>query len=126
MEIIKGLLYSKDHEWVKVEDNKAYIGITDFAQNALGDVVYVELPEIGDSFSKKDVLGVVESVKAASEIYIPISGEVVEVNDELSENPELINQQPYDSWIAIFELQNTDELDDLMDYEEYKKFCEEN
>ncbi|NSW91832.1 MAG: glycine cleavage system protein GcvH [Firmicutes bacterium] len=123
MNIEKGLKYSKEHEWVRVEGNRAYIGITDYAQNALGDVVFVELPETGADLETGDTLGVVESVKAASDIYTPVSGTVVEVNDELSESPEKINESPYEAWIAVIELNDFSQLDDLMDEYEYEQFC---
>lgn len=123
MNIEKGLKYSKEHEWVRVEGNRVYIGITDYAQNALGDVVFVELPETGADLEAGDTLGVVESVKAASDIYTPVSGTVVEVNDELSESPEKINESPYEAWIAVIELNDFSQLDDLMDEYEYEQFC---
>ena len=125
MHIEKGLKYSKDHEWVKVEGNKAYIGISDFAQNALGDIVYVELPEVGTSLKAGDTLGVVESVKAASDVYTPVSGKVLEVNQELSSSPEKVNTSPYEAWIAIIELEDLSELDNLMDEQQYQEFCSE-
>lgn len=126
MDIQKGLKYTKDHEWVRIDGNKAYIGITDFAQLALGDIVYVELPNIGKKLGAGDVLGVVESVKTASDIYTPIGGTVVEVNEELSNSPEKINEEPYESWIAVLEIENgPEELEaaGLMDEEEYKEYC---
>ena len=125
MKVLKGLKYAKGHEWVKVEGNKAYIGITDFAQDELGDIVFVELPEVGTEVDVEDILGAIESVKAASDIYAPVSGTIVEINDELEGSPELINEEPYDSWIAVIEMANGGELDDLMDAEEYEKFCAE-
>ncbi|MBP8989824.1 MAG: glycine cleavage system protein GcvH [Clostridia bacterium] len=119
------LLYSKDHEWVKVEEDLAIIGITDFAQNSLGDVVFVELPEVGSERTKGEVLGVVESVKAASEVYTPVSGRVVAVNHELEESPELLNEDPYGQWIAKLKLTCPDELETLMDEAAYQVFCAE-
>ncbi len=125
MKTLNNLKYSKDHEWVKIEGNKAYIGITDYAQNALGDIVFVELPEVGDELSSGDELGVVESVKAASDIYSPVSGTILEVNEELLDSPEKINEDPYENWIAVVELKDPKETDDLMNADEYNKFCKE-
>lgn len=123
MKLEKGLKYSKEHEWVRVEGNRAYIGITDFAQNALGDIVFVELPEIDLELEAEDILGVVESVKAASDIYTPVSGTVVEINEELNDSPEIINERPYEAWIAVIELKDASQLDNLMDEHEYEDFC---
>ncbi len=124
MEIKSGLLYSNDHEWVRVEGDKAYIGITDYAQHALGEIVYVELPSVDDELNAGDVFGVVESVKAASDSYLPISGKVLEVNEELSDSPQLINEKPYESWILAVEITNKADLDNLMNEQDYKDFCE--
>lgn len=123
MNIPKGLLYSKEHEWVRVEGNKAYIGITNYAQLALGDIVFLELPKVGDRIDAGDTLGVVESVKAASDVYSPVSGIVVEVNEELVDMPERINEEPYESWMAALELSDDTELDALLDEENYGQFC---
>jgi len=123
MNMEKGLKYSKDHEWVRVEGNVAYVGITNYAQLALGDIVFVELPEVGKLLKSGDVLGVVESVKAASDIYTPVSGKVVKVNEGLTDAPEEINRQPYESWIAAIELSDASELENLMDEEQYGRFC---
>ena len=125
MKLIEGLLYSNDHEWVKVEGNKAYIGITDYAQKQLGAIVFVELPEVDAEFSEGDALGVVESVKAASDIYIPVSGTVVEINEELVDSPQLINEDAFASWMVAIELSNSAELEKLMSAEDYQKFCDE-
>ncbi|NLY18420.1 MAG: glycine cleavage system protein GcvH [Clostridiaceae bacterium] len=125
MKTVEGLKYSKEHEWVKVDGNKAYIGITDHAQNSLGEIVFVELPETGAELNSGDVLGVVESVKAASDVYTPVSGVVAEVNEELEESPEKINEAPYESWIAVLELSDLSELDKLLDAGEYEKYCKE-
>ena len=126
MEYPKGLRYSREHEWVMVEgDDTGVIGISDFAQNELGDVVYVEAPELGEKISKDDPFGAVESVKAVSDLYAPVSGTVVEVNDALPETPELINEDPYgEEWIIKVSLSDVDELDDLMNAEEYEEYCE--
>ena len=124
MMIIKDdLKYSKEHEWVKIAGNKAYIGITDYAQNALGDIVFVELPEVGTEISAGDTFGVVESVKAASDIYCPVSGTITKVNEELVDSPEIINEDPYGAWIIEIELTDPSELDELMDDKEYEDFC---
>ncbi|MGB9781076.1 glycine cleavage system protein GcvH [Caldanaerobacter sp.] len=125
MEVLEGLYYSKDHEWVKVEGDKAYIGITDYAQHSLGNIVYVELPEVGAELSAGDVLGVVESVKAASDVYTPVDIKVLEVNNSLVEDPSLINNDPYGSWMVIGELKDKSQLDKLMKADEYRKFLEE-
>ena len=122
MEIPAGLRYSKEHEWVATEDEVATIGITDYAQEQLGEIVYVELPAVGDKISKDDAFGVVESVKAVSDIYAPVSGTVVEVNQELPESPEMINEDPYgDGWLVKVKVSDTSELDDLLDNDEYEE-----
>lgn len=123
--VIEGLKYSKEHEWVKVEGDRAYMGITDYAQKSLGEIVYVELPEKGTVLAEGDTLGVVESVKAASDIYTPVSGTVADINEELLDRPGNVNNSPYESWIAVIELGNVNELDTLMGAGEYEKFCEE-
>ncbi len=125
MKIPEDLKYTKTHEWVKVEGNKARIGITDVAQEQLHDIVYVELPGVGDEFSKEDTIGVIESVKAASDIYAPISGKVVAVNDAVVDSPELLNQDPYENWLIEIEITNPDEIEELLSAEEYKKVVEE-
>lgn len=125
MKVIEGLKYSKDHEWVKIEGNKAYIGITDHAQHSLGDIVFVEIPEVGTEVNKDDVLSVVESVKAASDVYTPVSGKVTEVNEELADSPEKINEDPYGSWIAVIEISDISEIEELMDMHDYERFCQE-
>lgn len=106
--------FTKDHEWIKVEGNVAYIGITDYAQKALGEIVYVELPEVDSEFSLGDVFSVVESVKAASDIFMPVDGKVVEVNEALSDEPEKINQDANNTWIMAVELENNIESYELM------------
>lgn len=125
MEVRKDLKYSKDHEWVRVEEDKVYVGITDYAQDSLGDVVFVELSEVGEELSVGDAFGVVESVKAASDVYSPVVGTIVEVNEELMDMPEKINEEPYESWFIALDVEDIDELDALMDWETYEKFCEE-
>ncbi|WP_028992093.1 glycine cleavage system protein GcvH [Thermoanaerobacter thermocopriae] len=125
MEVLEGLYYSKDHEWVKVEGDKAYIGITDYAQHSLGNIVYIELPEVGAELNAGDVLGVVESVKAASDVYTPVDGKVLEVNNAIVDDPSLVNNDPYDSWMILVELKDRSQLENLMTAEEYKKFLDE-
>jgi glycine cleavage system H protein len=125
MEIKKGLYYTEEHEWVRVSGNTAYIGITDYAQDALGDIVYVELPEAGDTLKAGDVFSVIESVKAASDIYLPVSGTVLKVNTELEDSPELINEDPYGSWIIAVDMLDDTELEQLMDAAAYEEFLSE-
>ena len=117
------LRYHKEHEWVRVEGNKATLGISNFAQDALGDVVFIDLPEVGTNLSAEAELGEVESTKATSTIYSPVAGSVVQVNQELEEHPEFLNQDPYGrGWIAVLELSNPDEIDALMTAEQYEAF----
>ena len=123
--VMEGLFYTKDHEWVRVEGEKAYIGITDYAQHSLGSIVYVELPSVGDEISKDDNLGVVESVKAASDIIMPVSGEVLEINEDLEDNPELVNEAPYDNHLVIVKLTDADEIEELLSKEDYEAFISE-
>ena len=126
MEFPKELRYSREHEWVAVEENIATIGITHYAQDQLGDIVYVELPEVGTQVTKDEAFGVVESVKAVSDIYAPVSGTVTEVNVGLPDSPETTNEDPYgDAWMIRVEMSDPDELEDLMKAAEYKKFVEE-
>jgi glycine cleavage system H protein len=126
MEFPEDLKYSREHEWVLVEENIATVGITDFAQEQLGDVVFVELPAVGDSVTKDEAFGVVESVKAVSDVYAPVSGTVVEINDDLPESPEMINEDPYgDGWIIKIEISDGTDLDDLLDAVAYQQYVEE-
>lgn len=126
MNVPDDLLYTKDHEWVLVEGSSATIGITDHAQDALGDVVFVELPSPDESFSARDVFGSVESVKAVSEIYMPVSGVVATVNEALEDTPELVNSDPYgEGWMIQIRIEDSAELDDLMSAEDYQQFLEE-
>jgi len=127
MAIEKGLKYTKEHEWVLIEDNIATIGITDFAQESLGDITYVQLPKEGENINKNDTFGVVESVKAVSDLYAPVSGRVVEVNQPLLEAPELINEDPYhEGWMLKVEMQGDTDQEELMSADEYKDYVEEN
>jgi len=117
--------YTKTHEGVRVEGEDAYAGISDYAQEQLSDIVYVEMPEMGDSFSKGEVFCVVESVKAASDCYLPAGGEIIEVNEELLDSPELVNRDPYgEGWFVKFVVEDLHELDDLMDAEAYARYAE--
>ena len=121
--VIDGLYYSESHEYVKVEGNVAYIGITDYAQNALGNIVYVDMPEVDDEIEIEEGFGAVESVKAASDLNSPVSGKVVEINEALEDEPELLNKDPYENWIVKVELSDKSELDKLMDAKAYEEFC---
>ena len=117
------LHYSKDHEWISVEGDTGTVGITDHAQNALGDVVYVELPKVGDSFSAHEAFGSVESVKAVSEIFTPVSGEVTEINEAIQDEPEKVNTDPYgDGWLIRLRMSNPGEVDSLLSAAEYEDF----
>ncbi len=126
METPTELRYSTDHEWVRVEESLVRIGITDFAQDALGDVVYVELPEVGAQVAQNASFAEVESTKSVSDIFAPVSGEIAEVNDALEDQPELVNEDPYgDGWICIIQVDSLDELDALMDADGYRSFVSE-
>jgi glycine cleavage system H protein len=124
MKLLEDLKYVESHEWVRVEGNKAYIGITDYAQDKLGDIVYVEVPEAGTVVEAGDQFVVLESVKAASDVYAPVSGTVVEVNEELEDNPALINESAYDAWIVAIDMSMPTEADSLLSSEEYEEICE--
>ena len=120
------LRYTKDHEWIKVEDGTATVGITQYAQEALGDIVFVELPGVGENFEAGDVLGSIESVKAVSDVYTPVSGEVQAVNVALEDAPETINADPYGAgWILKMTIENQSEIAELMDSAEYQEFLKE-
>lgn len=124
--VLKDLRYSKEHEWVKVEGATMVIGITDFAQLELGDIVFVELPEVGDTITLGEPFGSVESVKTVSELYAPVSGTVVKVNEELSDNPEYVNESAYEkAWMVVIEPSNAGELEQLMTAEEYEAMVNE-
>ena len=122
--VIEGLYYAESHEYVKVEGEFGYIGITDYAQNALGNIVYVDMPDTDDEVEAGEDFGAVESVKAASDLTSPVSGTVVEVNEALEDTPEIINQDAFANWIIKVELSDKTELDNLMDAAAYAKFCE--
>lgn len=121
--VIEGLYYSESHEYVKVEGDEAYVGITDYAQESLGNIVYVDMPEVDDEVAAEDDFGAVESVKAASDLVSPVSGTVVEVNEALEDQPELINQDAFGNWIMKVKLSDKSELDGLMDAKAYEDFC---
>ena len=117
--------YDEEHEWIRVEGDEGVIGISDYAQDALSDVVYVELPEVGDVFDRGDVLAVVESVKAASDVYMPVTGEILEINEQLEDSPEMVNEDPYgEAWLVRCTIADPSELDALLDAEAYKSFVE--
>ena len=123
--VIEGLYYAESHEYVRVEGEHGYIGITDYAQHALGNVVYVDMPEVDDEVTAGEEFGAVESVKAASDLCSPVSGTVVEVNEALEDTPELINQDAFGNWIIKVKLSDPSELDNLMDAQAYEAQCEE-
>jgi glycine cleavage system H protein len=120
------LQYSKDHEWLKIEGDTGRAGITDFAQNSLGDIVYVELPKVGDKFEQGDPFGSVESVKSVNELFIPVSGEIIEVNEALADAPEQVNEDPYGKgWMIRFKITHPSEVDSLLSASEYEDFVAE-
>jgi glycine cleavage system H protein len=126
METPKDYRFSEEHEWVKVENGKVKIGITDFAQAELGDIVFVELPEVGTELQASEPFGSVESVKTVSELYAPVSGKVIEVNDELSDSPELVNESPYEkAWMVVIEPDDLSKVEDLMTADAYEKMIHE-
>ena len=120
---VEGLYYSESHEWVKVEGNVAIVGITDFAQHEMGDLSYVDIPEVDDELEKGEEFGAVESVKAASDLYSPVSGTVIEINEELEDAPELLNQDAFANWIMKVEMSDPSELESLMDAAAYEAMC---
>ena len=123
--ILEDLRYADSHEWVKLEGDIATIGISDYAQHALGNIVYVDMPEVGDEVSQGEDFGAVESVKAASDLISPVSGEVIEINEALEDEPELVNQDPYSNWIMKVKVSDASEIDSLLDAAAYAKLCEE-
>ncbi len=122
--VLEGLYYSESHEYVRVEGDFGFVGITDYAQHALGSVVYVDMPEVDDEVSAGEEFGAVESVKAASDLISPVTGVVVEINEALEDQPELINADPYENWIIKVSLSDATDLDKLMDAKAYSAFCE--
>lgn len=123
--ILPGLRYTDDDEWIRVEGDEATIGVTDYAQDSLSDIVYLELPGAGDSFNKGDTFGVVESVKAAADLMMPVGGEVIEANEDLLDTPEAVNETPYVAWLVKIKLSDATEVDELMDADAYTAYCEE-
>lgn len=123
--ILDGLRYAESHEWVKLEGEIATVGITDYAQHALGNIVYVDMPEVGDEVTKDEEFGAVESVKAASDLMSPVSGEVVEINEALEDTPEAINADAYANWIMKVKVSDASEIESLLDAAAYAKICEE-
>lgn len=124
MKVLENLKYTKEHEWLKVEGNTATFGITDYAQNMLGGIVYVELPEEDDELEKGENFAVIESVKAATDIIAPVDGRVLEVNEDLDDSPENMNEDAFGAWMVKIELSDASQLDEFMDAEAYKTFCE--
>ncbi len=124
MKIPKDLYYAETHEWVRVDDGFAYIGITDYAQDSLGEIVFVDLPEEDDQITQGTEFAAIESVKAASDLNAPLSGVIVTVNEELEDNPELLNEDPYENWIIKIEIEDETELNKLLNAEEYEDSCE--
>ena len=126
MKFPKKLRYTREHEWALVEGKEATFGVTDYAQHELGDVVFLELPKVGDTVTKDEPFGVIESVKASNELYAPVSGEVIEVNNELTETPEVVNNDPYgDAWMIRVEMSDAAEVEDLLSADDYKQFIAE-
>ena len=121
--VLEGLRYAESHEWVKVEGDIAVIGISDYAQPSMGDLSYVDMPSVDDELTAGEEFGAVESVKAASDLYSPVSGKVIEVNEALEDQPELLNEDPYGNWIIKVQMSDPSEVDKLLDAEEYKAIC---
>lgn len=120
------LLYTRDDEWIRVDGDEATVGVSDYAQDSLSDIVYLELPDVGDTFEEGDSFGVVESVKAAADLYMPISGEIVAVNDALLDEPEAVNEDPYGkAWMVRVKMSDKSQLDELMDADAYRVYCDE-
>ena len=125
MNIPENLKYTKDHEWIKVNGDEAYVGITDYAQNELGDIVFVEIETEGENLDKEEVFGTVEAVKTVSDIFMPLSGEVMEVNPKLEDSPEIVNKDPYgEGWLIKVKISDKSELDDLLEASKYKELIE--
>jgi glycine cleavage system H protein len=118
----EGLLYTKEHEWILVREGEGVVGITDYAQKSLHEIVYVELPPRGAHVKKGESIGTVESIKAVSDVYSPVSGEIIDVNEELANSPELLNEDPYSNWIAKLKIENPEELKQLMDARAYAEY----
>ena len=125
MDVKKGLYYTNEHEWVMVEEDFAYIGISDYAQHTMGELVFIDLPEVGDQLERGDAFGAVESVKAASDIYMPISGEIIEINEDVSDNPALVNEDAFENWLIKIKTIDLEELSELMNALQYETFLSE-
>jgi glycine cleavage system H protein len=123
MTVSQDCKYTESHEWIKVEGNVGYVGISDYAQEQLGDIVFVELPEVGDEFSQGDCFAVVDSVKATSDIYMPVDGRIIEVNEALNDSPELLNEDAFANWIVKIEILDETQLDELLDAAAYEELC---
>lgn len=125
MEVKKGYYYTNEHEWVKVDGDVAYVGISEYAQHSMGELVFADLPEVGETFEKGDTFGAVESVKAASDVYMPIGGEILAVNDAVSDNPALVNDDAFGNWLIKIRPADLEELAELMNAEQYENFLSE-
>ena len=122
MSKVDNFLFTKEHEWVSIDDEMAIIGITDFAQNELGDIIFIELPEIGDKFEANDVFGTIEAVKTVADLYMPLSGEIIEINKQIDDNPECVNNSPYDKgWIIKININDSKEINNLLTHQKYKE-----
>lgn len=123
--IISGLLYTKEDEWIKIDDSEATIGVTDFAQNSLSDIVFAELPAVGDEYAAGDSFGVIESVKASAELYTPITGNVLAINESVLDEPEQLNKTPYKAWLVKMSLNDASDIEGLMDAAAYEAYCQD-
>ena len=122
MSEVDNFLFTKEHEWVSIDDEMAIIGITDFAQNELGDIIFIELPEIGDKFEANDVFGTIAAVKTVADLYMPLSGEIIEINKQIDDNPECVNNSPYDKgWIIKININDSKEINNLLTHQKYKE-----
>ena len=122
MSKVGNFLFTKEHEWVSIDNDIAIIGITDFAQNELGDIIFIELPEIGDKFEANDVFGTIEAVKTVADLYMPLSGEIIEINEQIDDNPECVNNSPYDKgWIIKININDSKEINNLLTHQKYKE-----
>ena len=124
--IPENLFYTEEHEWIKVEGEVATIGITDFAQNSLGDIVFVELPDLESDLDKGETFGVVESIKSVSDLYVPLTGQVIEKNEDVEETPESVNENAYDAWFIKIKIKDASQVENLLKADKYKEFCESN
>tara|TARA_B100001540_G_C15673247_1_gene581196 strand:+ start:540 stop:917 length:378 start_codon:yes stop_codon:yes gene_type:complete len=121
----KDLLYTKEHEWIKIDEQYAYVGISNHAQSELGDIIFVELPSVGETFKTEDVFGTIEAVKTVADLFMPISGEIVEINENIDSAPEVINSSPYnDGWLVKIKILNNSEIDNLLSYESYQSIIQ--